>query len=169
MLSDVFCKEVPTAAMSFSSSTNTQNATHCVGSTQCKLVQCGPLCRGAARLLCPTALPPPLLTPRKAETLKADTAAVARRYYTRKEWVKDNLQPNTRNARGTLVASRLNDPSCIRRGHSGWKCSQRYGISSAFDLFDFGLLSWLLCFWLIFLKKFLFLLSIKLTSFGDAN
>ena len=47
MLSDVFCKEVPTAAMSFSSSTNTQNATHCVGSTQCKLVQCGPLCRGA--------------------------------------------------------------------------------------------------------------------------
>lgn len=119
MLSDVFCKEVPSAAMSFSSSTNTQNATHCVGSTQCKLVQCGPLCRGAARLLCPTALPPPLLTPRKAETLKADTAAVARRYYTRKEWVKDNLQPNTRNARGTLVASRLNDPSCICRGHSG--------------------------------------------------
>ena len=85
-----------------------------LSASQCSVGHCA-----VARVLCPTALLPPLPpTPRKAETLKADTAAVARRYYTRKEWVKDN-QPNTRNARGTLVASRINDPSCIRRGHSG--------------------------------------------------
>ena len=93
-----------------------------------------------ARVLCPTALPP-LPTLRKAETLKADTAAVARRYYTRKEWVKDNPEPNTRNARGTLVASQINDPSCIQAKNAVNIKAVQVSLNG---LFDFGLLSWLL-------------------------